>query len=401
MLNDIKHAKKSIYFESYIIDPDEIGMEFARCLCEKAKELNVRKDKAHLSPIICIFDGLGSPHIKSTYPQFEKMVAMLEESGVDVHIFNPPKHAFLKYGLLNVIRHPLISFFGRNHRKLLIVDNNCAYLGGMNISNMYYIQRDTHMRLTGMPVPFCTKSFFHSLSITKNYELHALSLFSRERTRKITEFILSEHIDKSIRFYPKYRSGFKILSNIPSIFHHSIRDEYLKCIKGAHQSINIINPYFVPGVRFIHELSKAAKRGVQVKLLLSDTDHPSVDAASHAQYKHLLKSGVRIFKYKKQGTTMVHAKTMTVDGVYSTVGSANLDYISLSLNYELNFFCANREISGLLNTQFEKDLKYTTEVTLSKEVEVAKAKGFFERTKERIAYYVLGRFLSPPMSKYE
>jgi cardiolipin synthase len=195
--------------------------------------------------------------------------------------------------------------------------------------------------------------------------------------------------------------GFKVIGNAPSFHHHEIRDEYIKLVRAASKSIYITNPYFIPGWKFIRELTNAAERGIDVKIILPKrSDHPLVDSAARTYFRKLLTSGVKIYLYNKRGVEMLHGKTMTIDGTYSTIGSSNLDYVSLSLNHEVNLFLADPGVAKDLDIQFSLDLKYCEEI-ISSSPNGPRESSAFSRIKQIIGYRLLGPLLRPPQPKYE
>lgn len=403
MEQDIKNAKKSIYLESYIFDSDRIGDKIAKALIKKSEEFIYKKEfsKESKNRIIVIIDGLGSPsrRNKESKKKFYNLIEDMKRAGIEVYRFNPPDKILTRYGFFSFIRHPLITFFGRNHSKVLVIDDKIGYFGGMNISKDYLTYRDTHMRITGLPVMELTKSFFKILTICKNYEYNSLKKgFYKEKKKLDYKEIKSETKLEN----KKKRRGYKVVVNFPSIINHAVRDEYLEFIRASKDCIYLINPYFVPGYRFVWALSKAAKRGVNVKIILSEkSDHPIVNAVAKKYYRILLKRGVQIFHYNREDIQMVHAKTMSVDNMYCTVGSSNLDYVSLTLNYETNVFFADTYIAKEMNEQFSKDLKNCIQVDYKKFKEDMKKRSFWQKVKEEIGYGLLGWLLMPKITKYQ
>jgi len=225
-----------------------------------------------------------------------------------------------------------------------------------------------------------------------------LSKINQERREKAKEW-RSE--SKQAVSKPSQRKGFKVLTNAPSFREHAIRDEYIKLIRSAEKSICLNNPYFFPGRKFIRELGKAVERGVEVKVMLPlRTDHSSSDALNQACFKKILARGARLFLYNKPGVTFIHAKTLSVDGKYGTIGSSNLDYLSLSMNCEINFFFANTALAQELEKQFEKDLQYCQEKLLREHLEEVKKEGTIKKSLSQ-TYHTLNGFLIPRQQEYQ
>ncbi len=411
LIEDILKAKKSIYMEFYIFEPDEIGKQIVEALIKKSKEFLKKynqtaskfEKRTTQNEIILIIDGLGSPQDKSKTKELSLLINQMKNAGIKVYKFNPLLDPLLKYSIFSVLRHPLVSFFGRDHRKLVIIDKEIAYFGGMNISKRHYQIRDTQIRVKGAPVSGLMASFFTTLAICRKYEYRTLKKFSEIRREKKKEYLYAKEESNITYSEPIFNAlGYKIISNIPASFHHPIRDEYIKQMRMARKKINLISPYFVPGWRFINELVNAAKKGIKVSIILTkESDHSIVDSSARIFYRKLLESGVKIYLYHRKNYQMIHAKTMTVDETYSTIGSSNIDYVSLSLNYELNVFFAYPTIAKELDQQFNQDLKYCTEVVLEEFMRQDKEKPLIEKLKELLGYGILGQLIRPKVRKYE
>ncbi len=396
----IRSAKYNVLIEVYIFWPDEVGKYIAKALIDKAKEFSDYNSRANVGlsqsrKAVLMFDGFGSMKL---FYKGSKILEEMRKAGVEIRIFNPPRNTFFKYNAFSVFRHPLISLFGRDHRKVCIIDEKIAYLGGINFGDEDRLQRDTHLCLIGSPVPELVQSYLNMLSLCRNYEESYLSKISKERKEKVEEWRL---ITKQAVYKPLQRKGFKVLANAPSFREHAIRDEYLKFICGAERTIYLTCPYFSPGRRFIRELGKAVERGVDVKIIFPlHTDHSSADALSRSYFKHLLEKGVRVFQYNRQGISFIHAKTMIVDMKYGTVGSSNLDYVSLSMNCEINFFFANVSLAQELENQFKEDLRYCVEISLNKHLEEVKKEGIMKRGATK-AITSMNRLMVPQQAEYQ
>jgi cardiolipin synthase len=396
----IRSAQYQVLIEVYIFWPDEVGKYIAKALIDKAKEFSEynRRINANVSnskKVVLMFDGFGSMKL---FYKGSKILEEMRKAGVEIRIFNPPRNTFFKYNAFSVLRHPLISMFGRNHRKVCIIDEKMAYLGGINFGDEDRLQRDTHLCVVGSPVPELVQSYLNILSLCQDYEENYLSKISQERKEKTKEWISGSRLAVH---KPSQRRGFKILANAPSFREHAIRDEYLKFIRGAERSIYLTCPYFSPGRRFIRELGKAVERGVEVKIIFPlRTDHSSADAISRSYFKKLLEKGVQIFLYNKPGIMFIHAKTLVVDGKYGTVGSSNLDYVSLSMNCEINFFFANISLAQELENQFKDDLRYCKEVSLTKHLEEIEKEGILQRGTTR-AIASMNSLIAPRQAEYQ
>lgn len=313
MLADIATARNTIKLESYIFADDEIGQRFARALSKRSAS-GVRI-QLHL-------DAAGSLFWHS-----RRLERELKKNGVEVRWFH-------RWSWRNPLR-----YNRRNHRKLLVIDDSTAYVGGFNIhrENSYAIYgkkrwRDTHVQ------------FFGGLAV------QAGQMFDRfwKGNRR---WLQPQPINQNL-LVPNYSLRGRFFLN----------RMFSDLISGAHRSIFITTPYFVPDQRSQRLLTSAAQRGVDVRLLVPNkSDNRVAQWAAHAAYDALLRHRVRIFEYKPR---MLHAKTAIVDGKRATVGTANFDYRSLFLNYELNLFTPDSILCQKLHEQFKKDLMEAEEIHL-------------------------------------
>lgn len=341
MLAAIEKAKDHIHLETYILDDDEVGQQFAAALIAKQLQgVQVR----------LIHDSVGTIGTPDDY--FKR----LTDVGIQVVEFNPinPAQARKEWELNE-----------RDHRKLLIVDGRIAFLGGINISGVYSSGsmssgsssgkpsekksdidgipwRDTHVQLQGPVVAEFQKLFLETWAAQKGPDMAA-----------------SNH-------YPvPVRAGSDVVRAIGS----SPKDSYsliyatlLSAIASAETTVYLTNAYFAPDPQLLEALEGAARRGVDVKLILpGKTDSWLIFHAGRNYYTQLLKAGVKI--YERQGV-ILHTKTGSVDGVWSTIGSTNLDWRSFLHNYELNAVVLGAEFAGQLQKLFDADLAGSKQVTL-------------------------------------
>ena len=306
MLASIRGARHAIRLESYIFASDEIGWQFAEALVERAAAgINVR---LHL-------DAAGAWRNSSLALQRH-----LRERGVQVRWFHRWRW-----------RQPL-RYNRRNHRKLLVVDEHVAYIGGFNIhresSRLVYGAsrwRDTHAEISGPLVNDAAQLF---------------------------DAIWRGHR----RWMPAQHSGraTSLVSNHTRTCRHQIHCLYSEAFTSARERIYLTTPYFVPDALTQQRLMKAARRGIDVRLLVpSKSDVPITRWAAHAFYGALISAGVRIYEYLPR---MLHAKTVVIDGRRATLGTANLDYRSFFLNYELLLAMAGPRECALLEQHFFEDL---------------------------------------------
>lgn len=324
ILSSIGKAKKSINLETYIFSSDSVGMLVAEKLSERARsgiEVNV------------IYDAVGSITASS------QMFSMMREAGVEVIEYHP----FVPWR-----RYWGLSF--RDHRKILVVDGKKAFVGGINIGREYAGRkyngdswRDTHVMVEGPSVK-------------------DIQFFFMENWYRNGGSILNTEL-----YFPEIKeSGDKLLMVLCARSRRNVRpvfESYISAIKNARHSIYITNAYFIPDAKIYRSLVKAAERGVDVRLILpGKSDIPFVKFAGMYLYKRYMKNGIRIFEYQE---SILHAKTAVIDGIWSTVGSSNLDRRSFRKNLEMNVAVLDQDFGEEIESVFLKDLKKSQEITLS------------------------------------
>lgn len=335
MLAAIQAARDHIHLETYILEEDEVGERFAQVLIEKQRQ----GVQVHL-----IRDSVGTLGTSAAFFQ------RLADSGIKVLEFNPVNPAMArKEWLLNQ----------RNHRKLLIVDGTVAFLGGINISSVYSsgsfslasrvrpageaTWRDTDLQLQGPVVAELQKLFLATWAAQKGDALAPLNYFPPPQA-------VGRQVVRAIGSSPE--EDFSL-----------IYATLLSAIGSAESSVYLTNAYFVPDPQLLAALIAAARRGVDVKLILpSQTDSWLVFHAGRAHYEPLLRAGVKI--HERRGV-ILHSKTVLIDGVWSTVGSTNLDWRSFLHNHELNAVVLGAEFGEQLQAMFDKDLAASDEVLLA------------------------------------
>lgn len=370
MFAAIESAKDHINMETFIFEDSEVGQRFAQALIAKQKsgvQVNL------------IYDSVGSI---STPKEFFQL---LKDAGVNVLEFNPINPLKARKGWQ--VNH-------RDHRKLLIVDGEIAFVGGINISSVYSSGsfsrrsdrrssddekdesdnknaanqnvpkkdipwRDTHMRIAGPIVSEFQKLFIATWNSQKGDPLATKNYFPD---------LISQ--------------GKEIVRSIGSTPDEPYNQMYvtlLSAINSAETQIFLTNAYFVPDPQMLVALKEAAGRGVDVRLLLPErTDSSLVFYASRSYYDELLAAGVKI--YERQDA-LLHAKTGMIDGVWSTIGSTNLDWRSFVNNQEINAVMLGQDFGAKMQALFEKDLQVSKLITL----ETWRARSIAARIKERAA----------------
>ena len=351
MFTAIRNARDHINMETYIIEDDEVGNRFADLLIEK---------QAQGVQVKLIYDSVGS---MNTPREFFKRLA---ESGIKVLEFNPINPLSVRKGW-DVNR--------RDHRKLLIVDGETAFVGGINISSVYsggsfskrskqrpdggLPWRDTHLHLEGPAVGEFQKLF--------------LATWEKQKGDTVAPR----------RYFPqlgnKGREVVRAIGSSPDEPYSLIYATLLSAIGSAETSVHLTNAYFVPDPQLLAALKDAVRRAVDVKIILpGKTDSWLVFHAGRSYYHELLSAGVKIYERRD---ALLHAKTAHIDGVWSTIGSTNLDWRSFLHNEEVNAVILGQEFSAQMQSMFVTDLSSSDLITLEK----WEQRSISDRLKEAIA----------------
>ncbi len=328
VFSELQKANHFIHIEYYIVEEGEMTNTLFEILMQKAKEgVKVR----------FIYDDFGSHRLK------RYRVSELRKAGVEVFPFYKIR-LFLLANRLNY----------RDHRKIIIIDGHTGFVGGINFSDKYrnhpseqperLYWRDTHLKLVGAAVNNLQYHFIANWNFCSGQSLEVdRSLFPVDFSDRTGEDLV------------------QIVAGGPDYPRSSIMLSYFTAIVMAKKRIYITSPYFIPNTSIFDALVKAALSGKDVRLLLPGiSDSRIVNAAAKSYFSELLKSGVRIFLYKKG---FVHAKTLLVDDMLSMVGTANMDVRSFDLNFEINAVVYSRRINSELHTAFLHDLEYSEEVS--------------------------------------
>ena len=323
MFQAIAAARDHIHMETYIIEDDEVGRKFADALIAR------RAQGVHVA---LIYDGVGSLGTPAAF--FKR----LTEAGVDVAEFNTvnPNH--------------------RDHRKILIIDGKTAFVGGVNISGVYskggssrssptsadaMRWRDTHLRIEGPVVAEFQKLFFATWEKQKGEPLSARQSYPPPASPG--------------------REVVRAVASSPDEPYSLVYATLLSAIASAETDVYLTNAYFVPDPQLMAALMDAARRGVNVKIVLpGKTDSWLVFHAGRAHYEDLLEAGVKIYQRRD---AMLHAKTAVIDGVWSTVGSSNLDWRSFLHNEEVVAIVLGQEFGAQMQSMFEADTEASELIT--------------------------------------
>ena len=352
MFKAIAAARDHINMETYIIDDDETGRQFADALIARQR-LGVQ--------VNLIYDSVGSLSTPRAF--FDK----LKDAGVKVVEFNPVNPLQAKKGW---------ELNQRDHRKLLIVDGQSVFVGGINISGVYSSGsaakrrasqgdaahvpwRDTHMLIEGPVVAEFQKMFQETWRKQKGEPLTDKKYFPQPsvKGKEVIRAIGSSADEGTTQYY----------------------STLISAINSAESSIYLTNAYFVPDEQFLDALKAAVARGADVKIILPGrTDSGLVFHAGRSFYTDLLRNGVKIYERREK---LLHAKTALIDGVWSSVGSTNLDWRSFLHNDEINAIVLGTDFGLQMKAMFDKDLAASEQITL----EAWQDRAFMLRIKEGAA----------------
>lgn len=315
MLAAIRGAKKRVLLETFIWKDDRVGRAFKREL-EQAAERGIE--------VYVIFDGFANLVVPRRFKRFSP----------SLHVLEYPVFPQLTR-LLDPRR------YGRDHRKILVVDGNIGFIGGYNIGAAYATEwRDTHVQVSGAGAWDLQNAFIDFWNMHCGDSLPML----RDEGARIWE------------------SRIRVHRNVPRMLVFPIRAMYLEAIDRAQHHIYFTHAYFIPDRAIRRGLLAAAERGVDVRILLPETsNHVVADWLARGFYSTLLAGGVKLLLYQN---AMVHAKTATIDGKWSTIGTANLDRLSLAGNYEINVEFYDDALANQMEEIFAKDSTNTHELTL-------------------------------------
>lgn len=314
MIAAIDGAEDIVLMQNYLWKDDADGLAFIRAL-------NAAADRG--VEVYVIYDGFGNMVVpRSFYDNFSDRV----------HV------ARLPFASRKLWTAPLRNT-GVNHSKILVVDDHTGFVGGYNIGSQFAGHwRDTHVRQVGP---------------------NAWGL--RNAVARIWNEKWPEGGDIPWTAPDSWDSRVQVVANLPVQLVYPLRNMYLTAIERARDHIWITTAYFIPDQQILQALYRAADRGVDVRLMVpKESNHMIADWVSRGFYGELLEHGVTLHLY---ATTMIHAKTATIDGEWSTVGTANIDRLSLSFNYETNVEVTDREFAATMEKVFIADIEHCETVT--------------------------------------
>jgi cardiolipin synthase A/B len=316
MLAAIDAAQQRVMFETFIWKDDAVGNDFKRRLIA-ASERGVE--------VYVIYDGFANLVVPRAFKRFPRSLHVLRHPAIPRlwRIFDPRR-------------------YGRNHRKVLVVDGKVGFIGGFNIGARYATEwRDTHLSIEGRVVADLENAF--------------VDFWNGHRTRRLPalEDLLTRPWEPTVRVH----------RNDPVALVFPIRSMYLEAIDRASSHIHLTHAYFIPDRPLLRSLLQAAERGVDVCILLpARSNHIVADWLARGFYGRCLRGGVRLLLYQN---AMIHAKTAQIDGVWSTIGTANMDRLSLAGNYEINVEVYAEALAAQMEKIFAQDSTNVRELTLA------------------------------------
>lgn len=317
MLAAIDGAEHTVFLETFIWKDDAIGQRF--------KEAVIRAADRGVA-VYLVYDGFANLVVPRRFKRFP----------ANLHVLPFP---VLRLGLLTLN----LRDSGRDHRKILVVDRKIAFCGGYNIGSLYETQwRDTHVKVEGPAAWELSNAF---VDFWNHYRKDHMPVLDDAGT-------------------PQWDPRVEAHLNAPSHMLFPVRGMYLDAINRASKRIWITQGYFIPDSDLLDALKTASCRGVDVRVIMpADSNHVLADWLARGYYSELLAAGVRLFLYRD---AMVHAKTIVVDGEWSSVGTANIDRLSLRGNFEANLGIYSAGQAAHLEQVFRNDLTNCDELTIEK-----------------------------------
>ena len=355
LLQQLEASECHIHMQFYIFRDDEIGRAITDILVKKARQgVEVR----------CIIDGIGS----ITYPR--ERIRELHENGVRFHIFLPPSVS-VSYKRVNY----------RNHRKVVICDGRLAYLGGMNIGVEHLGRndtigkwRDTQLRIEGECVYGLQQTFLKDWALVSGERLNDRRKYGPEPTRESAKTGGGAGAGELLQMIP---SG-------PDQEDNAMFSLFYGMMTAARSSIYVTSPYVIPEESIKMALRSAALSGLDVRILVpGKPDSRIAKLATLSHLEELMQAGVRVYEYEKG---FIHAKSVIIDSMFATVGSANMDMRSFFSNFEMNALVYSPSLVRRLESHFMQDLMNSREISYP----VFQRRAAWQRMLETVA-----RMLSP------
>ncbi|KLU64219.1 major cardiolipin synthase ClsA [Desulfosporosinus acididurans] len=340
LLQSLENAAHHIHLSYYIFKDDEIGADVLKILSHKVSEgVEVR----------VLLDGVGSLFLAGNF------MTTMRQAGIQAQWYFPLRFPFLT---------PRLNL--RYHRKIVIIDGYVGYMGGLNIGDEYLSRdpklgfwRDTHLKLFGESVHTLQSIFLNDWNTVTHQEIRGENYFPKVEIPDILPI--------------------QIGASGPDSNWASILQGFFVAITMAKRSIKIETPYFIPDESLIMGLKTAALSGIDVQIIIQGVpEHKVTYWAMNSYLEELLEAGVKIYKYMKG---ILHAKVLLIDETLASVGSANMDVRSFSLDFEISAFMYDQKLTMLLVKDFENDLSESRSINL----EAFQTRPYSERLKESFA----------------
>lgn len=323
---DIASATDHIHVQYFIIENDDVGTDLLNLLIEKAREgVQVR----------VLYDYVGSFYMSS------RLLKQMRNAGIEVH-------AFLELSLATFA----FRVNWRNHRKIVVIDGQVGYVGGMNIADRYVTGdkewsawRDTHLRVTGEAVTALQYSFAIDWYFTTSKLLNSPSMRYKGNPEKV-DLVM------------------QMMGSGPTSRWNNISVVFFKAITQAKHRVYVQTPYFLPSDALLKALESAALSGVDVRLMIPrKLDSEMLRLATGSYIKECLLSGIKVYLYEP---TVMHAKVVIVDDEFVTTGSTNFDFRSFEHNFEFNVLVYNKDFNSRMRAIFEADMEQCTRLSMGK-----------------------------------
>lgn len=322
LIRELEKAEHHIHMEYYIYRNDHIGTQIKDILVQKAQAgVQVR----------FLYDAVGSYQLPKSFLQD------MRQAGIEVVAFVPVKFPLLS----NKVNY-------RNHRKIVVIDGNVGFMGGLNVgdeylsrSKTYGFWRDTHMILKGEAV--------RTLQIIFLQDWHYMTGKSFIRP----EFFSPERVEETC-------GAVQVIASGPDSQWQTMKSLFFSMITSAKKSIWVATPYFIPDEDILTALRLAALSGIEVRILFpSKPDKWLPFLASHSYFRELIQAGVEIYEYERG---FLHSKLIIIDGETASIGTANMDMRSFHLNFEVTALLVRTESVQKMVTDFERDLTFTSKI---------------------------------------
>ena len=338
MFKAMENARDHINLETFIIEDDETGRRFSDLLLKK---------QAEGVQVNLIYDSRGG--FRTPAPFFQR----LRDAGIQVLAFNPVNP--LKARGSWSVAHP-------DHRKILIVDGKVVFTGGINISSVYSSSPSGRSRLSGVkqgkkaPIPWRDTDVQIEGPVVAEFQKLFLETWQSQKGPNLS----------GRNYFPDLKAAgnalVRAVGSSPGESNRLTFVLYVAAITFSERSLHVTNAYFVPDAETVKALRDAARRGVDVKIVLpGNTDTSLTLSAGRYYYSELLKSGVKLYE---RHDVLLHAKTAVIDNVWSTVGSTNMDFWSFSSNDEVNAAILSKEFASEMEKMFARDVSASHEIRL-------------------------------------